>query len=90
MNTTQFVTLELPLTISLEAPDLKPFEFDGYASTFGTVNSYGFGIDSGAFAKTLRRGPYRSSFVRSSARRPWRSLSALEPTWPSPCAPASS
>lgn len=57
MNLNEYVTLEVPLAVTLAASDLQEYEFDGYASVFGVVNSYGFTIDAGAFAKTLKENP---------------------------------
>jgi HK97 family phage prohead protease len=49
--------LDVPMAITLAGDDLGEYEFDGYASVFGSVNAYGFCIDSGAFAKTLKERP---------------------------------
>lgn len=53
----QYLTLEVPMAVNLAADGLQEYEFDGYASVFGVVNSYGFTFDSGAFTKTLKENP---------------------------------
>jgi HK97 family phage prohead protease len=53
----KYLTAEFPLKIDLAASDLQENEFDGYASVFGVLNSYGFGFDAGAFTKTLQENP---------------------------------
>jgi HK97 family phage prohead protease len=49
--------VDAPASITLEAGAVSEFGFVGYASVFGGVNSRGFGIDAGAFTKTLQENP---------------------------------
>lgn len=57
MNIQQRYQLDVPIEFTLAADDLEEFQFEGYASVFGSVNSYGYCIDSGAFTKTLKERP---------------------------------
>jgi HK97 family phage prohead protease len=56
-NLREHYQLDVPMALTLAGDDLGEYEFDGYASVFGSVNAYGFVIDAGAFAKTLKERP---------------------------------
>lgn len=57
MKLQHYYQSDFPLTVTLAASDPEAFELEGYASVFGSVNSYGFVIDAGAFGKTLQENP---------------------------------